>query len=387
MSNGNRRHPGITARQTKNRGTVYEVRLRTPDGRELSKTFSDLSTAKRWRVEQQRARNRGLWIDPRFSRTTFGKWSEEWLRSNPLKRERTLYRDRQVLNIVNVSWGLRPMDSLTPEDCRRLVNGWIAKGYASSSIQRMAAVVKAILNSAVEADLIGRSPWRGVKTPQVVFVRKESLSPSEVFALANEVRGESRLVILTAALCGLRFGECAGLRIMDVDLDRQTVSVRRSLGEVGGRVVINPPKSRAGDRTLLMPQVLLTFLASHVAHRSLVAGPSDLLFTSAHGGPLRYGNFRSREFAPACERLGLDGVTFHDLRRFNATLMVTSGVDVKTVQVRLGHSDPRITLAAYALMTSESEQKAVAVIEEATLLLPALNRGHRSSQGWLEDQA
>jgi len=48
---------------------------------------------------------------------------------------------------------------------------------------------------------------------------------------------------------------------------------------------------------------------------------------------------------------GLDGLNFHDLHRTNATAMVAEGVDVKTAQARLGHSDPRLTLAIYAQAT------------------------------------
>jgi len=365
VSNGNRRHPGITARRTKNRGVVYEVRFRRPDGRELSKTFPSLSLAKRWQVEQQQSRNRGMWVDPRLSRTTFSLWSRQWLKSNPTKRERTLHRDRQVLSVVLEQWADKPMDSITPEDCRLLVAAWVARGYSGSTIRRMAAVVKAILNSAVDADRIGRSPWRAVRLPQAASASKRPLTPSEVLALANEVGHEASLVVLTAALCGLRFGECAGLRLVDLDLDRRVLAVRQTVGEVGGRIVVNRPKSLSGERTLLMPAALANPLEAHVKQRRLVAEEEDFLFVSACGGPLRYGNFRSRTFAPACQRLGLNSVTFHDLRKFNATLMVTGGVDVKTAQVRLGHSDPRLTLAIYASMTGESERSAALAIDQA----------------------
>lgn len=372
MSNGNRRHTGITPRSTKNRGTVYEVRFRQPDGKEISKTFRSLSAAKQWQVEQQRNRNKGVWIDPRLGRTSFSEWAEDWLRSNPAKRERTLYRDQQVLDVVLAQWASKPLATITTEDCRRLVAGWLSHGYSASTIRRMAAVVKAILNSAVDADLIGRSPWRTVKLPVPLSNPKVPLSPAEVVALASEVGQEAGLVVLTAALCGLRFGECAGLRIQDIDKDRRTLSVRQSIGEVGGRLMVSPPKSKAGERNLLMPVALSTLLTAHVQQRLLTSDPKDWLFVNARGGPLRYQNFRNRIFAPACQRLNLNSVTFHDLRKFNATLMVTGGVDVKTAQVRLGHSDPRMTLAIYAQSTSASEQNAVMAIDSA-IQLPILS--------------
>lgn len=55
---------------------------------------------------------------------------------------------------------------------------------------------------------------------------------------------------------------------------------------------------------------------------------------------------------------GLAGLTFHDLRRANATGLVAEGVDMKTAQTRLGHSDPRLTLAIYAQATSEADRSA-----------------------------
>lgn len=121
-----------------------------------------------------------------------------------------------------------------------------------------------------------------------------------------------------------------------------------------------------------MPSALANPLAVHVAQRLLIADSGDWLFVSPSGGPLRYGNFRSRIFAPACERLGLNSVTFHDLRKFNATLMVTGGVDIKTAQVRLGHADPRLTLAVYASITETSEREAASVIDSVIGSLPAL---------------
>lgn len=60
----------------------------------------------------------------------------------------------------------------------------------------------------------------------------------------------------------------------------------------------------------------------------------------------------------AVELAGLDGLGFHDLRRTNATAMVLDGVDVKTAQARLGHSDPRLTLAIYAQATGEGDRSA-----------------------------
>jgi integrase len=56
--------------------------------------------------------------------------------------------------------------------------------------------------------------------------------------------------------------------------------------------------------------------------------------------------------------MSYQGLGFHDLRRASATAMVAAGVDVRTAQERLGHSDPRMTLAVYAQATRAGDRAA-----------------------------
>jgi integrase len=79
-----------------------------------------------------------------------------------------------------------------------------------------------------------------------------------------------------------------------------------------------------------------------------------LLFFAENGAPLDYSNWR-RVWLPAVKKTKLGNVGFHDLRRANATSLVTSRVDLKTAQ-RLGRSDPRLTLAVYAQATTDADR-------------------------------
>ena len=108
-----------------------------------------------------------------------------------------------------------------------------------------------------------------------------------------------------------------------------------------------------------MPEALVSILAESPAYRGLTrADAGALLFTTGAGEPLRYEHLRRRRWIPACEAAGVVGVTFHDLRRANATGLLAEGVDVRTAQARLGHSDPRMTLAIYAQATTEGDRRA-----------------------------
>lgn len=86
------------------------------------------------------------------------------------------------------------------------------------------------------------------------------------------------------------------------------------------------------------------------------------VFPAEGRGPLDYANWRRRVWLPATKRVGLEGLGFHDLRRACATYMVLDGLDPKTAQGRLGHSDPRLTLAVYAQATSEGDRRAATAL-------------------------
>jgi integrase len=99
--------------------------------------------------------------------------------------------------------------------------------------------------------------------------------------------------ILAAAFTGLRWGELIALSRMDVDLDDATISVHRSIAELtGGRLVVKPPKSSAGIRTVPIPAVLVEELRTHLLE--FVEPHADsLVFTGPRGGTPKRGSWRS----------------------------------------------------------------------------------------------
>jgi integrase len=184
-------------------------------------------------------------------------------------------------------------------------------------------------------------------------------------------------MVWVAALTGLRWGEVAGLTVGQLNLvDPFTITVDRQVGrDEHGRPVVEDPKSEAGTRTLSIPIALRAVLAEHLARTGLTAADGDrLLFAAADGGLLRYSDWRRDAWVPAALAAGFSReradarrpgrtrteptIGFHDLRRMNATEMIRLQVDVKTAQHRLGHADPRLTLALYADATTEADLEA-----------------------------
>ena len=103
----------------------------------------------------------------------------------------------------------------------------------------------------------------------------------------------------------------------------------------------------------------MEMLSEQLVRRGLTGADVDaFVFVMPGGAPLDYSRWRRRVWLPATSAVGIEGLTFHDLRRANATAMVLDGVDVRTAQSRLGHSDPRLTLGVYASATSEGDEAA-----------------------------
>ena len=173
-------------------------------------------------------------------------------------------------------------------------------------------------------------------------------------------------MVWLGATLGLRWSEVAALRVGRLDLEGGRLSVSEALVRgTGGRNIFGPPKSKAGQRTMFMPGALVEMLRSHLERERLSEHvPDALVFTDDEGGAVRYSNWRRRVWEPATAATGCAGAGFHDLRRLNATTLVVEGVDVKTAQTRLGHADPRVTLAIYASAPASVDRAAADVIGE-----------------------
>ncbi len=369
----------IHTRETKT-GKRYDVRLRDPSGRPLTKTFRRMADARDYEATSLLAVNGGTWVDPRANRRTFGDVASEWLNSNPAKRDSSYARDESVLrNHLPASLATKPLRSLTSRDLQLLVIEWVSEGAAPNTVRRQYATLRAVLAYGVDIGVIATLPRGRVKLPKKAKVKRVLPTPTELAVLVDELGAVYGPMALTAALVGARWGELAGLRVGDLDLlgRKITIRIQRTRGRKG-EMVEREPKSDAGTRTLAIPEALVTLLATMLKRRGLTAAdPDAYVFPAPEGGGLDYKNFRPRVWLPARQRAGLDGLNFHDLRRLNATHLVAAGVDIKTAQVRLGHSDVRLTLETYAQALTEAD---VAASEAVALALWRPTKGARRTQ-------
>jgi integrase len=341
---------------------VYDVRLRDPGGKEYARTFETRKAAEAFEASEKTARNRGTWVDPRDGNRLFPDVADAWLAANPAKRANTWATDESTVSIHLAPALPGRIASYTQPDIQALVNKWV-RPAAPRTVKPRYGVLQAIFAYAVDADWLGRSPCRDIKLPRVTSTRRTKLTADHVDAIASAMDPRYSAMVWVGAILGLRWSEVAGLRVGAFDLLARSVPITDGgtiIRDAKGRPVVSDPKSRASHATLPTPTVLVDILAEHLAARGLTAADGErLLFEAPEGGALRYSNWRSRVWLPAVADAGYPGAGFHELRRANATALVRDGVDVRTAQSLMRHSDPGLTIGLYADVVAEAERQAV----------------------------
>jgi integrase len=337
-----------------------------------STTFATKADARAFLSSVESDIRRGVWIDPWGGRLRVRELAEEWLASNPGKRESTAAREELTLRLhVLPVLGEQRIERVNPPDVQRLVNGW-RPAHAPRTVKRNYEIVRAMFGYAVRNDWLARTPCRNIVLPSIEATRRHDVSPEDVERIAANLPEPYRAMVWLGATLGLRWSEVAALRVGRLDLADGRLSVAEALVRgSGGRNVFGPPKSKAGRRTMFMPDVITAMLRLHLEQAGLCEDDTNaLVFTDDEGGALRYTNWRRRIWEPATAAAGCAGAGFHDLRRLNATTLVVEGIDVKTAQTRLGHADPRVTLAIYASAPASVDRAAADVIGERFFRTP-----------------
>ncbi len=351
----------ISKRTTGEGQPRYDVRWRA-NGRPVEKAFKKRADAEAFKRNVEAEEMRGVVIDPRRGRLTVAEMAVEWLASNPSKRAAPTPRDEIAVRCHIVpSLGNRRLASVTPAEVQALVNLWSGQ-RAPRSVARDYGVLRAILAFAVERDHLARTPCRTIHLPTAAE-RQVRLVTGDDLAALSAAMGRYGLMAHLGAQLGLRWGEVAGLRVGRVDLLNGTVVVAEQVTRgQGGRPSLGPPKSAAGRREVSVGPWLLEEMTIHMRTLGVLTNLDAFVFPADGGSPLDYANWRRRVWLPATKRVGLEGLGFHDLRRACATYMVLDGLDPKTAQGRLGHSDPRLTLAIYAQATGEGDRRAATAL-------------------------
>jgi integrase len=312
----------------------------------------------------------GLYIDPAGGRTLFRDYAEAW-RAGQVHRPSTAAQAESYLRLhAYPALGRRPIGAIRRSEVQAWVKA-LSEKLAPGSVELVYRWVSTIFKAAVGDRLIAASPCIRIALPKRADTEVVPLGVSEVESLAATVPDRFRALIIFAAGMGLRQGECFGLTVDRVDFLRRQVRVDRQLtSALGGMPVFGPPKSRAGFRTVPMPDVVGSMLAEHLTRYG--PGPAGLVFTNTLGRPL-WRNTAGEMWHRAARQAALPGwATFHDLRHFYASLLISRGCSVKAVQKRLGHQSAMETLDTYGHLWPDSDDETRNAVDYVLAGLTAL---------------
>jgi integrase len=340
------------------------------------KTFDTKGDARRWLSAVETDMSRGEWQDPRLGDVPFAEWADRWMATKAPKlapATQDLYRYLLRRHVVP-RFGSMAVGRIAASE----VQAWLADLHrtdlSANTVAKAYRCLSGAMDGAVDAGLIARSPCtlKGAGTER--HDEMQIATPEQVAALAAAVGPRWEALVFTAAYSGLRWGELAGLRRCDVDLDRNLVTVARKLGEVNGTLTFSPPKTAAGKRTVGIPSFVARSLAVHI---DLYArpGPEGLVFPSADGQPMRRSNFRRRVWEPATAEVGMTGFRFHDLRHTAATLAAASGASLKALMARIGHASAAAALR-YQHVIDGQDAEIVQYLERFAEEPPVPTRAH-----------
>jgi integrase len=220
-----------------------------------------------------------------------------------------------------------------------------ASGLSPRTVRWTHTVLKMSLDYAGnDGRLIAKNPATRTKFPPMRHTTHTYLAAREVADLADEC-GAQGDVVLILAYSGLRFGELTGLNVEDVDLEARRIRVRRSITQVGGRLVEGNPKSDAGRRSVPIPERLVPALKARLDGRPQGA-PA---IASPRGSRLGLENWkRSVNWKTAITKIGRDKMRVHDLRHTYASLSRRAGADLRLLQKAMGHASITVTAHTYA---------------------------------------
>ncbi|MGW9455512.1 tyrosine-type recombinase/integrase [Streptomyces globisporus] len=324
----------------------YQARYPGPDGvmRPAPDTFTTSRDADDWLAEKRTEIRRGDWQDPDAGAVDFREYALLWVKERRLSQTtEELYHRLLRLHILPAFEGL-DLDQITAPRVRSWRSERLDTTGADTTVAKSYRLLKAILETAVEDELIRRNPCRIRGAGKETAAERPVATVDQVDALADVLGPRWRLMVFLGAYGPLRPEEQAELRRKDVDLDDLTVRVRKAAPELTtGKRAEGPTKSEAGKRLVVLPAFLQKDLRRHLDWYA-EKGSDGLLFVGEKGKPFRRSTF-GRKWRKARATVGLpENFRFYDLRHTGHTLTTRSGATLKDTMVRAGQSTERAAL-------------------------------------------
>lgn len=278
-------------------------------------------------------------------------YGEKHLAPKTLARYKSML-DSRILPFI----GHYRMDKIRPITINRWLNDLAASPrldgkegtLSDQTIKHHFRCLSAIMQDAVEWDIIPSNPCARVKAPQVKRKQVDCYDEKETQELLEALEKESlkhKTLVYLAIASGAREGEIMGLEWRHIDFNNNTITIEQSSQYLVGKgIFTKTPKNESSIRVISMPKNVMDLLKAYRvewAAAKLETGDlwqgSERLFTTWDGRP-GYPGWPGKWFHKFIQRHELRSVPFHSLRHLSATLLIKEGVPLKNVSKRLGHT-------------------------------------------------
>ena len=284
-----------------------------------------------------------------------------------------------VLNLVSKeNFGCLKIRDIKPSDAKQWFIKLYQDGRRYSTITSVRGVLRPAFEMAVEDDIIRRNPFSFQITDVVPNDSKTRQAISgevkeRFLTFIRESRHYSQyydeIIILLGT--GMRVSELYGLTRADLDFEARRIKVERQLTRTRHcEYYVEKPKTASGERYIPMTDEVYRAFQNAVQRRKqpkvelLIDGHTGFLFLDKDGKPkvamhLEHVMKRIVDRYNDAHEDKLPSITPHVLRHTFCTEMANSGIDLKSLQYLMGHSDAGVTLNVYTHASYEAAENAM----------------------------
>jgi integrase len=241
------------------------------------------------------------------------------------------------------------------------VEDWLESYPASRQVKsHVRNLMHTLFQAAIRWEMADRNPIDLIRQSRKRLKVPRVLTPEEFKALVARLAEPYRSMVITVACLGLRVSELLGLQWADVDFDKLTVKVQRSVVE--GKV--NETKTEASEGSLPLDAGLAQVLLAHRA-TSKRAAPLDFVFAGEAGKPRWKDAILADYIKPAAAKAEIGSIGWHTFRHTYSTLLHAFGASPAVQKELLRHANIQTTMNVYTQAISTEKRDAAAKVVNA----------------------
>lgn len=323
-------------------------------------------------------------LDPVGKNITVVELVERYLRTKTGVRDSTRAGYRTVQRILDKEpFGVKKISQVKVSDAKLFLIKLQSDGRGYSSIHSIRGVLRPAFQMAVDDDVLHKNPF-GFELATVIVndsVTREAITKEQMrkflkFIHDDNVYCKYYEVIYILFHTGMRISEFCGLKLKDIDLENRIINIDHQLLRTSEmKYVIEATKTNAGTRKLPMTEDVFQCFQAIIEDREkprfekMVDGHTGFLFTDKDGMPLvamhwehRFNHMVKRY--NDIYRVQMPNITPHVCRHTYCSNMAKSGMNPKTLQYLMGHSDIGVTLNTYTHLGLEDAAEELKRVEE-----------------------